>query len=142
MQYGKRSKILAYTAILAATALPLAGCVAAGPREMNAVLRDYSITLGESSVSPGKLKLDIKNLSDHNEHELEIFRTDLDPGNLPVKNGKVDSKAQGLEKIVEKHVKGGKTATMATDLGPGKYVIICNIRTHYQRGMHAGLDVK
>ena len=33
------------------------------------------------------------------------------------------------------------TPTLAVELAAGHYVLLCNIATHYEQGMHADFDV-
>ncbi len=86
----------------------------------------------------------------HNEgrrsHELVIIRTDLAADALPFTNDarfRVDEEAAG-EKIgeIEEFRGGGAMEVGSFTLTPGRYVLICNLSTHYRRGMFAELTVE
>lgn len=38
-------------------------------------------------------------------------------------------------------IEAGATTSLAVDLEPGAYVIICNVPGHYDSGMHVALTV-
>ena len=82
----------------------------------------------------------------HNEgsrsHNLVIIRTDLAADALPSLVGLVDEEAAG-EKIgeIEEFLRDVVEVGSFT-LTPGRYVLICNLRGHYQSGMFAELTVE
>jgi uncharacterized cupredoxin-like copper-binding protein len=73
-----------------------------------------------------------------------IFKTDLDPASLPlIADGTaVNEGGAGVTHITEKeNIAKGATATLSATLQPGKYVLVCNLPTHYKLGMHAPFTV-
>jgi uncharacterized cupredoxin-like copper-binding protein len=126
-------------------AIPLVACgddngtaKAAGPAVTE---RDYAITLSQSSGSAGPVTFTIKN-DGPSTHELVVLKTDLPADKLPVEKSEVSETADGVTKIDEKEdIKSGDTATLSVDLKPGKYVLICNVTSHYDMGMHAAFTV-
>lgn len=82
----------------------------------------------------------------HNEgiilHNLVIIRTDLAADSLPSLVGLVDEEAAG-EKIGEIEEFLPDVVEVASfTLKPGRYVLICNLRGHYDSGMFAELTVE
>jgi uncharacterized cupredoxin-like copper-binding protein len=80
------------------------------------------------------------------EHELVLLKTNMNPASLPVKGDEVDEEgleAKGIENAGEiEEVAPGATKTGDFKLTPGKYVMICNLPGHYQRGMYGSFTVK
>jgi uncharacterized cupredoxin-like copper-binding protein len=50
-----------------------------------------------------------------------------------------EDKVDGIDEAED--IAPGTTATLTTDLKAGSYVIICNLPTHYESGMHAAFTV-
>jgi len=103
--------------------------------------KSYAILMGQTTIPAGKVEFDLKNIANM-PHEFVVFRTGFAPDQLPVSNGQVNEKAQGLKKIGEQdQYPAGQTRTLTVNLKPGYYVAICNIPGHYQQGMHIGFQV-
>lgn len=104
-------------------------------------LTDHSISLDVASVKPGKVVFEISNASDSQfEHEFVVLRSDLDPAQLPVKNGKVEEgKVRNMGEV--EGIQPGKMKRLALTLKEGRYSIICNVTGHYGMGMNAALRV-
>jgi uncharacterized cupredoxin-like copper-binding protein len=79
-------------------------------------------------------------------HELVVFKSDADPASLPVSGAEVDEAAleeQGAELAGEiEDVEAGQTKSGSFDLTLGKYVMFCNIPSHYAQGMYGSVTVK
>jgi uncharacterized cupredoxin-like copper-binding protein len=79
------------------------------------------------------------------EHELVLFKTNMDPASLPTEaNGEVDE--EKLDEVAEEvgeiaDVEPGDTKSEEFDLTPGKYVMFCNLPGHYAQGMYGTLTV-
>lgn len=76
------------------------------------------------------------------EHELVVFKSDLDPAKLPTKGPEVDEEEleeMGAEEAGEIEAEPGETESKEFDLTAGKYVMICNIPGHYEKGMYGSL---
>ncbi len=79
------------------------------------------------------------------EHELVIFKTNMDPAKLPTEaNGEVNE--EKMDKIAESageipDVEAGDTKSAQFKLTPGKYVMFCNLPGHYAAGMYGTLTV-
>ena len=79
------------------------------------------------------------------EHEMVIFKTNMDPGKLPTEaSGEVDE--EKMDKIAESageipDVEAGETKSNQFKLTPGRYVMFCNLPGHYAGGMYGTLTV-
>lgn len=79
------------------------------------------------------------------EHELVLFKTNMDPAKLPTEaGGGVDE--EKMDQIAEEggevpDVEAGVTKSGKFHLTPGKYVMFCNLPGHYAQGMYGTLTV-
>lgn len=129
---------------LFALALLVASCggapdAAPAGAQVVAEMSDYKITVSVPSVKAGSVKIGVRNLAAM-EHSFQVIKTDLAPDKLPVDGASAKANEDG--KVGElKSIPAGKSAALAVDLTPGKYVFICNIAGHYQLGMRTGFTV-
>jgi plastocyanin len=91
----------------------------AGDNAINAVEKDFAIALDKTTIKAGSITINVKN-NGPSPHNIEI---------------KELSKATA-------NIDPGKSATLAVDLKPGTYTVICNIPGHEQLGMHVTLTVQ
>lgn len=138
--------------LLAVAAIPLAlgacgGSSAAtrseGGNAVIATQQDFSIQLSTGSVKGGNVGIKVQNTG-KTDHELVVFRTDLDEAALPLgPDGKVDEKGARITHLdpEAEGVAPGKDKSITVDLAPGRYVLVCNLPGHYKQGMHAVLTV-
>jgi uncharacterized cupredoxin-like copper-binding protein len=134
-------------ALVGAGLLVLAGCGSddsGGGAGESATVREYRVTVDPAEASAGKVNFNV-----HNEgkitHEFVIFKTDLAPDELPLnKDGDaVDEEGAGVTHVDEiEDIETGTTRKLSVELGAGKYVLICNLPTHYKLGMHTAFEVK
>jgi uncharacterized cupredoxin-like copper-binding protein len=122
----------------------LAGCSSSGG--VNATEKDFSINLDSSSASSGDVTFHVTN-NGPSAHEFVVFKTDLPEGSLPTTKEKgaviVNESGPGVKHIDEiPGLNKGDDKDLTVNLKPGKYVVICNLPTHYQLGMHAALTVQ
>ena len=119
---------------------------AAGPSgSLQVQLREWEIT-GEGGgalpqVVAGDIEVEARN-SGASPHELAIIKTGTDPADLPVDGLQVDEDAAGelIGRIAA--FPGGSTERATFTLAAGNYVLLCNVPTHYDLGMHARLVVQ
>jgi uncharacterized cupredoxin-like copper-binding protein len=138
-------KPTAAAAVLAILAVVASACAAA-PSDTSEVpslyveMSDFKITTDHPTVTAGHVVIGIRNHASM-VHELKVIKTDLAPDQLPIDGAtakvKEDGKVGGLE-----NVSGGASRKLVLELGPGKYVLICNIAGHYQLGMRVGLEIQ
>jgi uncharacterized cupredoxin-like copper-binding protein len=135
-----RARTAAY--FLAALAIAATSCGGGGG--VDATLKDFEIDLGETSATAGEVTFSIQN-DGPSAHEFVVFKTDLAPDALPTvedENGLelVDEEGAGasLELVDEaEDIAPDSSTDLTVTLDAGSYVIICNIPSHYQQGMHA-----
>ena len=77
-------------------------------------------------------------------HQLIVLKTDLAHDALVVAGAQVDEAASGqvIDKILDDELGPGLSASITLNLAAGKYVLFCNIPTHYQSGMSASFEVR
>jgi uncharacterized cupredoxin-like copper-binding protein len=107
---------------------------------LNVDLSDFKIAPDHPSVPAGRTVFGIRNHASM-LHELKVIKTDLDPDKLTIDaaaaKANEDGKAGELLNIA-----AGASRKLVLELGPGKYVLICNVAGHYQLGMRVGLEVR
>ena len=72
------------------------------------------------------------------EHELLVFKSDLDPAQYPAdSDGNIKEDGAGITKVSDgDNIAVGGSQTRTVDLTqPGKYLFVCNIPSHYKQGM-------
>lgn len=113
---------------------------------------DYFITLDKDTVQAGTVTFAIDNTGSMH-HEMAIFKTDLDPADLPLTDeGTVDGDKAGLvaEAVYTRPLRGdedhrirdGRGVDYTIDLPPGKYVLLCDLPGHYANGQFVAFTVE
>ena len=134
----KRLALVAPALLLAASCSDSGQDANAGPG-IGATLKDFAITLESESLTAGSTTFDIVN-DGPSSHELEVFRTDLADGALPVDGSTVaDDQLEIVDEAED--IAPGTSTSLTVELPAGHYVVICNIADHYEAGMHAGITV-
>jgi uncharacterized cupredoxin-like copper-binding protein len=115
---------------------------ASGDKPVAATLNEFTITLKPATAAAGEVHFELHN-EGAIEHEFVVFKTDLDPAKLPVDaDGNVDEEGAGVELQGEQEaINPGASPELSLSLDAGKYVVLCNVPTHYKAGMHAPLTV-
>lgn len=111
------------------------------PGTVEATLKDFQITLAETSASAGKVTFAVHN-DGPSTHEFVVFKTDLAADALP-KDDNGDVAESDTFKAVDEleNITKASDPTLTVDLEAGHYVVICNLPGHYRQGMHAELTV-
>lgn len=122
--------------------LLLASCApdASNAARIEIELADDSITLDPSEIGAGRVVFETRNASTGTVHEFEVFEGGTAGAVLPVDNAVADTSGLRLIDEVEDIVPGA-SASLAMDVRPGTYLIICNLPGHYVSGMWAYLTV-
>lgn len=115
------------------------------PGHLHLVLDEWSISGHDGqpipSIAAGDITFEV-----HNDgaapHYLSIIRTDLPADALPMADSEVDEEAAGEVVGETEEFPGGQIRVGSFHLEPGRYVLICNVAGHYQRGMFAELTVE
>ena len=100
-----------------------AGAGAGSGMEIQATLKEWSLTLSQGEVSAGKILFTVTNEGQF-AHNLTVTDSSGEIAMTPT-----FSRADGVQ-------------TLEVDLKPGTYTIICNLRGHAARGQTAQLVVK
>ena len=103
-------------------------------------LRDFSLNVEPATFSSGDITFGIQN-DGPSAHEFVIFRSDEEPGQLPVDNGLIPEDQVDLVDEVE-DIAPGTNTTISVNLAAGSYVLVCNLSDHYEAGMYSGFTVK
>ena len=106
-------------------------------------LREFKVLLRSTSLLPGRHTLEIANAGKA-QHELLVFRSELDPSKYPLENGDINEEGPGITKVSDgENIDPGKRQTRVVDLTtPGKYLFVCNIPGHFKAGMFVSVTVR
>jgi len=118
---------------------------ASGGKTVEIKMGDYFFAPKDGSAQAGPTVIEAPNEGSV-EHELVVFKTNMDPAKLPTEaSGGVDE--EKLDEVAEEagevaDVESGETKSENFKLTPGKYVIFCNLPGHYAQGMYGTITVK
>ncbi|RMG06398.1 MAG: hypothetical protein D6728_18795 [Cyanobacteria bacterium J055] len=88
--------------------------------------RDNALQLSYPKISAGRTQF-VLNLPDREQHEFWIVKTEIDPNELPIKEGRLNEDDPSI-KIIDRwnirDFKKGEKDREIVDLSPGKYVIL------------------
>ena len=116
----------------------------AGGAALEIKMDDYLFAPKNGQAKAGKTVITAPNVGAV-EHELVLFRTDMNPAKLPTEaDGSVDE--EKLDEVAEEggeiaDVEPGDSKSETFDLKPGKYVMFCNLPGLYALGMYGTLTV-
>jgi uncharacterized cupredoxin-like copper-binding protein len=120
------------------------GGAAAGGNSLEIKMGDFFFDPKNGSAPSGPTTIEAPNEGSV-EHELVVFKSDMNPANLPTEsNGDVDEEKmdqEAEEKGEIPDVEPGETKSEDFELTPGKYVIFCNLPGHYAQGMYGTITV-
>ncbi|MGE3856730.1 MAG: sulfocyanin-like copper-binding protein, partial [Dehalococcoidia bacterium] len=141
---GRASKIGRAAAVVMATGvLGLAPAIASAQAAGSTVVveqLDFGFKPGSQTVAPGAVTFAVKN-SGARPHEIIVVKSDADPKGLPLKDGRVDEAAVNIVARLGRitPANGQTTGVLSADLAQGRYLVICNVGTHYAQGMSFSL---
>jgi len=121
-----------------------AGGGGGGGATLEVKMDDFLFAPQNATAQPGPTTIEAPNEGSV-EHELVLFKTNMDPAKLPTEaDGEVDE--EKLDEIAEEagevpDVEAGETKSGKFHLTPGKYVMFCNLPGHYAQGMYGTLTV-
>lgn len=99
-------------------------------------VREWRLLVRPGRVAAGPVTFVIRN-DGKLTHRLVVLRTDRPAGKLEVRDGRVSER--GLVAAVV--VRPGQTVSVTLRLQRGRYVVICNERGHYRRGLVSALQI-
>jgi uncharacterized cupredoxin-like copper-binding protein len=104
---------------------------------------DFTVTSNERTVPAGLVDLDVTNAGPL-PHELILFKTDFTDDKLPLdRDGRVIEDAEGIVNAFDTgdNIPAGENRHFDIALTAGNYVMLCNLPTHYGKGMHIAFKV-
>ncbi|MBK1870181.1 plastocyanin/azurin family copper-binding protein [Aestuariivirga sp. YIM B02566] len=101
------------------------------------------IKLSQSTVKAGKIQFDVTNDAITESHEVVLVKLNSPDQAIPVVKEKHridEGKLKALGEV--EGLKAGEHGKLVVTLRPGAYELLCNIKGHYEAGMHTVLVVK
>ena len=100
------------------------------------------ITIDQAEVPAGKVTFEVTNTSDNMIHELIVAPVASADMVVPynIEENAVDEEGLGDLGEVD-DIEPGKSGALTLDLGPGTYLLYCNIPGHFANGMWVTLTV-
>jgi uncharacterized cupredoxin-like copper-binding protein len=101
----------------------------------------FHITVEPASFAAGAVTFNVTN-GGTIIHNFRLIKTDLSADSLPLDS--TGFKVDETQVTVAGHIAefaSGTTKTLDLTLEAGKYVLICNVATHYDQGMHAAFTI-
>ena len=103
------------------SAAPAASAGSAAAQDVQATLKEFTITLSSSTLKAGQVQFTAMNMGKF-PHALEIA-------------------GQGIDKKTQT-ISPGQSATLDVDLTAGKYEVWCPVDSHKERGMDTSITVQ
>ncbi|KQQ61011.1 copper resistance protein [Rhizobium sp. Leaf311] len=101
-----------------------------------------TLTLDKSTIKAGETTFMVHNDAMSEEHEMVLVKLKSPDQKIEVVAGKDRIDEKKLKSMGEvSDLKPGAEGELKAKLTPGSYVLLCNIKGHYQAGMHAQLTV-
>jgi uncharacterized cupredoxin-like copper-binding protein len=100
------------------------------------------MTVSGDKVKAGTVMFEVTNISDKEDHELLLVKTDLNPEQFPLDDSQTridEEKFEGLRELGD--LTKGETSTHKVNLTPGRYIMFCNEPGHFNAGMWHVLTV-
>ncbi|NVC96191.1 hypothetical protein FC650_21865 [Vibrio natriegens] len=94
------------------------------------------IKLDRPSAVAGQVTFEVINSSKTLVHEMLVIKVDNFHESLPYQTNEkrvIEDKVQDFGEVSE--LEPGQSGTLTVNLKPGKYLLLCNIPTHYEMGM-------
>lgn len=131
--------------IFLASTLILGACESAPTADLSkgeilVELREHTIKLSSPEVRAGQVTFLVRNRGGV-AHDFIVLRTDSAHDKLPQDQQKAQAVEEGRVDGL-KELPPGRSGQLRVDLAAGQYVLICNVATHYQLGMHLPFTVK
>jgi uncharacterized cupredoxin-like copper-binding protein len=112
----------------------------ADSRSVTVTAREFSFEATQQSAAAGRIAFSLQNRGSV-EHELLVVRSELAADKLPAKDGVAQLRAD--DELAHVHGVGpGQRRTTRVELARGRYLLICNVPTHYQSGMRLEFTVE
>lgn len=119
---------------------PTAAPAAAKATTVGVTLKEFGVTLALPCAPPGAVTFSVQN-SGLILHELVVVKSDLAVYKLPQFQQKVveETKVEVVTKAAP--FDAGQKQEITATLQPGRYILLCNVASHYISGMFTGFEV-
>ena len=105
-------------------------------------LREYSLALSAGSAHPGTVTFSVSNEGTI-PHDLWVIRSDLAVDALPVNPATYLVDESQVNVVARQSPLATEdSAQLPANLGAGRYILICNVATHYATGMRVAFTVQ
>lgn len=111
----------------------------AGSKEVDISLHEFAVDTTPATIADGLTNFIIENTGS-GPHNFRVIQTELPADGLPLSGDTVDETAVNVVASSDT-VTAGTFASVITTLDPGRYVLICNVPTHYGNGMRTEFQV-
>ncbi|RJQ07726.1 MAG: hypothetical protein C4558_09160 [Dehalococcoidia bacterium] len=98
-------------------------------------LKDFGVAASLASAPAGRVTFVVQNAGAI-PHEFIVVKSDLAPDQLPQVNQKVVDVSKVQVVAETEPFDSGKKQELTAELQPGRYVLLCNVESHYISGMH------
>ena len=99
-----------------------------------------SLTVDQPTVKAGEVVFQVHNDAMTEEHEMVLVKLKSIDQQVAVPQGKHRVDEHQLKSLGEvSELKPGADGSLKAKLSPGSYLLLCNIKGHYEAGMHATL---
>jgi uncharacterized cupredoxin-like copper-binding protein len=99
--------------------------------------KEFTLKPAPASAPPGPVTFVVRNAG-RLDHEFVVLKTNVAPSRLPERGTKAAEPGR-VGKIPK--FKPGVTKRLTLNLKAGKYVLICNVPTHYKAGQRSAFRV-
>ncbi len=119
---------------------PTAAPAAAKATTVGVTLKEFGVTLAQPWAPAGAVTFSVQN-SGLIPHELVVVKSDLPVDKLPQFQQKLveETKVEVVSKTAP--FDAGQKQEITATLQPGKYILLCNVASHYISGMFTGFEV-
>lgn len=101
-----------------------------------------TIALDHETVKAGEVVFEVHNDAVSEEHEMVLVKLKSANEEVAVVKGKHRVDEKDLDSLGEvSELKPGADGSLKADLKPGSYLLLCNIKGHFEAGMHTKLTV-
>jgi uncharacterized cupredoxin-like copper-binding protein len=105
-------------------------------------LSEFHVTPSIGTGSAGTVTFNVSN-NGTIPHDFLVIKTDVAADALPVDSATFQVRVSELNVVKSQPaIASGTSVQVTVDLSAGHYVLICNIASHYQTGMHAAFTVE
>lgn len=101
-----------------------------------------TLKMDQSTIKAGDVSFSVHNAAMTEEHEMVLVKLKSADQKIPVieSRHRIDeTQLKSLGEVTD--LKPGANGSLKARLSPGSYLLFCNIKGHYEAGMHATLSV-